>query len=96
MTLREQKQELQRRIKYALQMAETSVDGGHHKQWTIDQMVRALTGCPIIELSALDCNGKKYTYDAQGESAEYKEWVREHKDGDDGPDTYDWETGTPP
>ena len=33
-------------IKAALEVARQygGIDGGHHKQWVIDQMVRALTG----------------------------------------------------
>lgn len=34
----------------------TSDDGAHHKQWAIDQMVRALTGCPMVERTALDAD----------------------------------------
>jgi dCMP deaminase len=48
------------------------IDGEHHKQWVIDQVVRALTG-----------DG-------------YAEWVREMKDGEDGPDTYEWDEGIAP
>lgn len=47
-------------------------DGGHHKQWVLDQVVRILTG------------------------DEYAQWVREQKDGEDGPETYDWDEGIPP
>lgn len=49
-----------------------SIDGGHHKMWVIDQMVRALTGTG------------------------YAEWVRKHKLGEDGPDTYEWDEGIAP
>lgn len=48
------------------------IDGGHHKAWVIDQMVRALTG------------------------ARYEEWVRDAKDGEHGPDTYEWDEGIAP
>lgn len=47
-------------------------DGEHHKQWVIDQMVRALTG------------------------DSYESWVAAHKHGEDGPDTYGWDTGIAP
>lgn len=50
------------------------VDGAHHKQWLIDQIVRLL---------AVDEVG----YDA---------WVKEFKNGADGPDTYDWDEGVAP
>ncbi len=61
-----------------------SVDGDHHKNWCIDQMVRELTGCPTLEDGSL------------GESKEYQEIVREAKSGEDGPETYSWDTGIPP
>ena len=48
------------------------IDGGHHKQWTLDQVVRALTGVG------------------------YEAWVKEQCDGEDGPDTYEWDTGIAP
>ncbi len=51
------------------------VDGDHHKMWVIDQMVRALTNCPIVTRSALDYQGKPYQYESQGESAEYCKFV---------------------
>lgn len=48
------------------------IDGGHHKQWLIDQIVRKLTE----------------TQD------EYDNWIRKFNDGEDGPDTYEWELGS--
>jgi hypothetical protein len=55
-------------------------DGAHHKQFVIDQVLRCLTGCELIQKTAVDCNEKPYTYMAYGESAEYLEWVREYKE----------------
>lgn len=49
-------------------------DGGQHKQWLIDQIVRALTGS----------------------EPKYNEWIKEWEDGEDGPQTYNWDHGTPP
>ncbi len=72
------------------------LNGPERKQWMLDQVVRALTGCPMVVKAALDAHRKPYTYDAQGESDEYREWVRSHCDGEDGPETYDWDIGTPP
>lgn len=62
------------RVAKALELARKygQIDGGHHKAWAIDQMVRALLG------------------DA------YESWVREACDGEDGPETYEWDEGTPP
>lgn len=48
------------------------IDGGHHKQWVLDQAARALTG------------------------DQYEEWARQQRDGEDGPDTYEWDEGIPP
>lgn len=86
------------RIKKALDIArcDGGVDGDHHKMWAIDQMVRALTGCPMIKESATDYTGKPYTYERQGESEEYLAWVKETQAGEDGPETYLWDEGTPP
>ncbi len=63
-----------KKIEAALELAVRygQIDGGHHKMWVIDQMVRALVG-------------KKY--DA---------FIAEANDGEDGPDTYEWDVGIPP
>lgn len=47
-------------------------DGGHHKAWVIDQVVRTLTGD---------------AYDA---------WITQYRAGEDGPETYAWDTGIAP
>ena len=71
------------------------IDGAHHKDWVIDQMVRALTNCPIIEKHSSNHN-KTYTYEVQGESEEYKQLVEWACDGEDGSETYSWEEGIAP
>ncbi len=48
------------------------IDGGHHKMWVIDQMIRILAG------------------DA------YEERVKAECAGEDGPNTYEWDTGIAP
>jgi hypothetical protein len=48
------------------------IDGDHHKQWVLDQVVRVLTGPG---------------YDA---------WVTAQKAGEDGPESYSWDTGIAP
>lgn len=90
--------EAQKRIKEALDHAFSygGFDGAHHKMWCIDQMVRALTGCPMVEKEAVDVNGKTYKYKTQGESPDYLEWVKTYNDGEDGPETYSWDPGIPP
>lgn len=72
------------------------IDGGHHKMWVIDQMVRALIGCSVIKKTANDCNGVKFEYEAFGESDEYRRFVADANDGADGPQTYSWDTGIAP
>ena len=61
----------EQKIEAALELAKNyaQIDGDHHKAWTIDQMVRALTG------------------------DDYEHWIKMHNQGDDGPNTYAWETG---
>lgn len=86
------------RIEKALEVAYRcgTIDGGHHKMWVIDQMVRELTGCPLVKATAKGSNGTEYEYETLGESEEYKEWVRYVEDGEDGPKTYEWDEGCPP
>jgi hypothetical protein len=97
-TKRPKKAELKERIEKALEcaMRYSQIDGSHHKMWCIDQIVRYLTGCPLEEREATDCRGNPYTYQALGESEEYQDFVAEACDGEDGPDTYSWDTGGPP
>lgn len=80
----------------AIAVAYGGVDGDHHKAWAIDQMVRALTGCPVEQAQALDYRGVPYVYEHQGESKEYTDLVAQACSGEDGPNTYDWDCGTPP
>lgn len=88
----------QKAIDHALKIAMEcgGFDGGHHKMWVIDQMVRALTGCPMEKQRARDVNGILYSYEAQGESEAYKNLVREAMSGEDGPGTYSWDVGIAP
>ena len=87
------------RIAKALEIAAQSggVDGGHHKMWVIDQMVRALTGCPMERRAATDYRGQPYEYETQGESDEYRDWVSDYEVGDgDGSEYASWDTGIAP
>lgn len=71
-----------------------ATDGAHHKQWVIDQMVRALTACPIVEKTAVDAYGAPYTFTGFGESAAYLQWCKDFQ-GD--PDEYGpWDIGIAP
>ncbi len=81
----ETQDELRGRIKRALELAVKygGIDESHHQTWVIDQMVRELTGCPTISQEL-------------GESEEYLKLVREAREGEDGPETYDWDLGIAP
>jgi hypothetical protein len=69
------------------------IDGDHHKMWIIDQMVRALTGCPTVTVQATAYTGQPYEYQAQGESPEYLAWIAPP---DDGNEYEPWDTGIAP
>jgi hypothetical protein len=89
---------LEKRIEHALNIAIQfgGIDGSHHKDWVIDQMVRALTGCTMVEAQGIDSAGEPYTYKKQGESEEYKQLIADATAGEDGPDTYEWNKGIAP
>ena len=63
-------------------------DGAHHKDWVIDQMVRALTNCPDNSTSSYNS--------VQGKSKEYKKYIADCCAGEDGPETYSWDEGIAP
>lgn len=48
------------------------IDGGHHKQWVLDQVLRILAG------------------------EAYEVLVEEYCDGEDDPNTYEWDEGIAP
>ncbi len=50
-----------------------SYDGGHHKQWVLDQ---------ILQQTMTE--------------EEYKAWLADYADGEDGPHTYAWDQGIAP
>lgn len=85
-------QELQERIDRALECALRfgGIEGDHHRTWVIDQMVRSLLGCDFPP----EEDAKNWPDLAPND--QYNTWVREACDGEDGPDTYTWETGIAP
>lgn len=89
---------LKERISTALDMASEhgGFPGEHHKSWLIDQMVRVLTGCVAREEERTDKYGNKYWVEILENSDDYNEFVRDFCSGDNGPNTYEWNTGTAP
>jgi len=69
-----------------------NTDGGHHKQWLLDRIVRVLTGCPTVTRTGVDHLGRSYEYEDLGESDEYKKWVLSYEGNGD----YTWDVGVPP
>lgn len=65
------------RIAHVLEIAmDATIVGAHHKQWIIDQMVRALTDCPTVKWTGIDVQGNAYTYTGMGESDAYLAWLQ--------------------
>lgn len=53
-------------------------DGGHHKQWTLDQVARILKGTPVVVVEAKWDNGESnYRVSTGKPSQEYLVWVEE-------------------
>lgn len=73
-----------------------SIDGAHHKLWTLDQVARILNGAPITIKEARWSNGHKEYRHEVGDSKEYRAWVKEVCNGEDGPDTYEYGEGIAP
>lgn len=80
------------RITKALEFAGAygATDGDHHKMSVIDQMVRALTGCPMVTKTALDYRNEPYEYEAQGESPDYEAFTLDEDGG------HAWDEGIAP
>jgi hypothetical protein len=77
-------QRIERALEFASRYAST--DGDHHKLWVIDQMARALTGCPLETVTATNWKGDEYSYEAQGENEAYSRVASE----------WGWEEGIAP
>jgi len=61
-------------VKQVLSLIEEwgGIDGGHHKQWLLNEIVKTIT------------------------KDGYEKWVEKYEDGEDGPETYEWDTGIAP
>ena len=74
------------------------IDGGHHKQWVLDQVSRAVHGGlpQYFKLARWDNGYEEWRVGSYTATDEYKQWVAEMKDGECGPDTYDYDEGIVP
>lgn len=62
------------------------IDGAHHKAWTLDQVLRALTGCVPDEYG--------YMHEP---SAGYLKWMERYEEADEnGEPQYEWDAGIAP
>jgi len=77
-----------------------SAYGDHHKLWVLDQMARVYNDTSVnVKLAKWDINGKKheeYRITLDKPSNKYKTWVKEMKNGEDGPETYFYDEGVAP
>ena len=65
-------------------------DGSHHKQYCLDQVLRALLGGEPVPQE----NGQVYEYT---KTEGYEAWLKMYQAGDDGPETYPaWDEGIAP
>ena len=76
------------------------IDGGHHKQWVLDQVVRILKGTPVeVVLAKWKDGTQEYRYTTADEpSAEYLAWVEVMKqiDPETGEAEYGYDEGIAP
>jgi hypothetical protein len=73
------------------------IDGGHHKQWVLDQVARILKGTPmVIELAKWDSGYQEYRFWTGKESIEYTNWVNEMTGDKDGEPEYTYDEGIAP
>jgi len=75
------------------------IDGAHHKQWVLDQIVRIIKNTPIvIKLAKWTDGTEEYRYDTDYPSKEYLDWVEEVKeyDAENYEYIYDYDEGIAP
>lgn len=74
-------------------------DGGHHKQWVLDQIARILKGTPVvIELAKWENGEEEYRVSTdENVSIDYKNWAHEMLGGiEDGEYEYSYDEGVAP
>jgi hypothetical protein len=73
-----------------------SIDGGHHKQWILDQVARILKGTSVDVFEARWTNHEPEVRFrvAEHPSEAYTQWVKDMTSGDN--EGYDYDTGIAP
>jgi hypothetical protein len=72
------------------------IDGAHHKDWVLDQVVRILNGTKVIVSLAKWSNGQEeYRFRLSEPTKQYLDWVESTKCGDDG-EEYGYDEGIAP
>ena len=67
------------------------IDGAHHKQWLLDQVVRILKGTPVIIKEARwENHAPELRFNTDKPSKEYIEWVMEMKGEGNEEDGYEY------
>ena len=72
------------------------IDGGHHKEWLLDQIARILHGASVTIKEAKWEDGYTEIRYKVGTCDDYENWVQKMKAGEDGPDTYFYSEGVAP
>jgi hypothetical protein len=73
------------------------IDGDHHKDWVLDQIARILKGTPVIvEQARWEGDYTEWRVHTGTVTQRYLDWVVEMKNGEDGPDTYEYSEGIAP
>lgn len=74
----------------------SGIDGAHHKDWLIDQIARILIGTTIIiKLAKWESGKEEFRFSLDEPPKSYFDWVDAMKDGEDGPNTYEYNFGIP-
>lgn len=73
------------------------IDGEHHKLWVLDQVARVLLGTPVIvKVARWTDHADDFRFWTGVPSNNYLDWVKDLKDGEDGPDSYGYDVGICP
>lgn len=78
-------------------MMYSGIDGAHHKNWLIDQIARISKGAEVVVSVAKWDNGTtEERFNLSEPPQAYWDWVKEVKNGEDGPETYSYDFGIAP